>query len=217
MGGRLDSIYFMPTFALASSQVTLAGMFLGAGRIDLIRKTMVYTMWWGQVLAVSFAFVFYFFATPLCAILHRISRSSTSPSPTSGSSPSPFPLSPWGSSAGGSQGLGSGLPGLVLTALRVMVISEPLAYLFTRLLGFGLTWVWGASASAGLISSLVATVWIQRRLRQLEEAPTTECAGFDGPPGIPHYAARSGATHRFSLMECTYEGPAVCPRRSVQD
>ena len=68
MGGRLDSIYFMPTFALASSQVTLAGMFLGAGRLDLIRKTMVYTMWWGQVLAVSFAFVFYFFATPLCAI-----------------------------------------------------------------------------------------------------------------------------------------------------
>ena len=58
----------MPTFALASSQVTLAGMFLGAGRIDLIRKTMVYTMLWGQVLAVSFAFVFYFFATPLCAI-----------------------------------------------------------------------------------------------------------------------------------------------------
>ena len=165
----------MPTFALASSQVTLAGMFLGAGRIDLIRKTMVYTMWWGQVLAVSFAFVFYFFATPLCAIFTSDQQIIAVAVSYIRVIALAFPFITVGLISGRVfQGLGSGLPGLVLTALRVMVISVPLAYLFTRVLGFGLTWVLGASASAGLISSLVATVWIQRRLRQLEEALTTE-------------------------------------------
>ena len=175
VGGRLDSIYFMPTFALASSQVTLAGMFLGAGRIDLIRKTMVYTMLWGQVLAVSFAFVFYFFATPLCAIFTSDQQIIAVAVSYIRVIALAFPFITVGLISGRVfQGLGSGLPGLVLSALRVMVISVPLAYLFTRVLGFGLTWVWGASATAGLITSLVATVWIQRRLRQLEEARTTE-------------------------------------------
>ena len=88
------------------------------------------------------------------------------------------------------QGLGSGLPGLVLTSLRVVVISVPLAYLFTRVLGFGLMWVWGSFAVAGVISSVVAIVWIQRRLRQVEGALAADRAALDGAPGIPYHAGR---------------------------
>ena len=114
----------MPTFALASSQVTLAGMFLGAGRIDLIRKTMVYTMLWGQVLAVSFAFVFYFFATPLCAIFTSDQQIIAVAVSYIRVIALAFLFITVGLISGRVfQGLGSGLPGLVLTALRVMVIS----------------------------------------------------------------------------------------------
>ena len=169
VGGRIDSIYFMPTFALASSQVTLAGMFLGAGRIDLIRKTMVYTMLWGQVLAVSFAAVFYVFATPMCALFTADQQIVEIAVSYIRVIVFAFPFITVGLISGRVfQGLGSGLPGLVLTSLRVVVISVPLAYLFTRVLDFGLTWVWGSFAAAGLISSLVAVVWIRRRLRQVE-------------------------------------------------
>ena len=88
------------------------------------------------------------------------------------------------------QGLGSGLPGLVLTSLRVVVISVPLAYLFARVLGLGLTWVWGAFATAGLVSSLVAVVWIQRRLWQLEGSLNTS--------GI--WSAVGGGSRRTTLV-----------------
>jgi len=169
IGGRLESIYFMPTFALALSQVTLAGMFLGAGRIDLIRKTMVYTMLWGQVMAVSFGVVFYFFAEPLCAIFTSDEQIIAVAVSYIRVIALAFPFVTVGLISGRVfQGLGSGLPGLVTTSLRVVVISVPLAYLFTRVLGLGLTWVWGAFAVAGLISSVVAVVWVQRRLRQVE-------------------------------------------------
>ena len=53
IGGRMDAIYILPTIALSSSQVTLAGMFYGARRIDLVRQTLRYTILWGEVLAIS--------------------------------------------------------------------------------------------------------------------------------------------------------------------
>ena len=68
LGGRLDSVYFLPTFALASGMVTLTGMFYGAKRVDLIRETVCYVLIRGQILALSFGLIFYFFS-PLIFML----------------------------------------------------------------------------------------------------------------------------------------------------
>ena len=44
VGGRLDAVFFLPVIALATSMVTVVGMFLGAGRVDLIRSTVGYAL-----------------------------------------------------------------------------------------------------------------------------------------------------------------------------
>ena len=120
-------------------------------------------------MAVSFGVVFYFFAEPLCAIFTSDEQIIAVAVSYIRVIALAFPFVTVGLISGRVfQGLGSGLPGLVTTSLRVVVISVPLAYLFTRVLGLGLTWVWGAFAVAGLISSVVAVVWVQRRLRQVE-------------------------------------------------
>ena len=54
-------------------------------------------------------------------------------------------------------GLGSGLPGLVLTSLRVLLISVPLAWTLTRVFHFGIETVWLSFAASGLITSFVVT------------------------------------------------------------
>ena len=130
---------------------------------------MVYTMLWGQVLAVFFAVVFYVFATPLCGIFTSDQQIVAVAVSYIRVIALTFPFLTVGLISGQVfQGLGRGLPGLVLTSLRVVVIFVPLAYLFTRVLGLGLTWVWGAFAASALITSLVAVVWIRRLLRQVE-------------------------------------------------
>jgi len=178
VGGRLDSIYFMPTFALASSMVTLAGMFLGAKRIDLIRSTMMYTIASGEVLAIGMGIVFYVFApqifliftdeAPIIDVAVQYIRTLVFA----------FPFITFGIiSSRTFQGLGSGLPGLVLTSLRVVVISVPLAYLFSHVLDLGLVSIWVAMLISAFAASVVALAWITVRLKGLEAGSASSPQG----------------------------------------
>ena len=177
VGGRIDSIFFMPIFALASSQVTLAGMYLGARRADLIRQTLVYAIVRGEVFAIVLGVSFFAFAPPLCATFTadpRIAEVAVTYVRTIALS---FPFVTVGLITGRAfQGLGSGVPGLIVSALRVVVIPVPIAFVATRFLGYGLTSVWWSIVAGGVASSLIAFIWIAHRLRQVEgceQAPTT--------------------------------------------
>ena len=72
------------------------------------------------------------------------------------------------------QGLGSGLPSLVTTTLRVLLVSVPVAWVLTRLYGMGLQAVWWSFVGSAVLSSIVAAVWIRRRLAQVEAELATE-------------------------------------------
>jgi putative MATE family efflux protein len=171
IGGRIDSIYFLPTFAFASSQVTLVGMFLGAGRVDLIKRTMAYVMRIAQIMSLSFAVVFYVFAPQLCALftdepgIIEVAVSYVRIVVFA------FPFVTIGVVCGRAfQGLGHGMPGLLLTSLRVILISVPLAVILTSVFDYGLKAVWIALPLSAAISSLLALGWIRRKLRRIEGA-----------------------------------------------
>ena len=65
------------------------------------------------------------------------------------------------------QGLGLGLPSLVITATRVLLVSVPLAYLFTRVFGLGLSSVWVAILLSGCVATLISYVWLRSSLRSM--------------------------------------------------
>ena len=177
VGGRLDVIYFLPTFAIASSQVTLAGMFLGAGRVDLIRSTLTYSIVRAEVLAVFFGVTFYLFSPYICPIFTDDQAIVDIAVSYLRVIVFAFPFVTIGVvSTRTFQGLGSGLPSLFLTSLRVILISVPLALAFTRVLGYGLTSVWLAFVIGAATSSVVAIIWITQRLRR-EEARMQGGAG----------------------------------------
>ncbi len=110
-------------------------MYLGAGRVDLIKRTMAYTMRIAQVMSFAFPFV------TIGVICGRAF-----------------------------QGLGHGIPSLILTSLRVVLISVPLAVVLTHFFDYGLTAVWVAFPLSAATSSLLALGWIRRRLRLVERA-----------------------------------------------
>ena len=169
VGGRVDSIYFLPTFAFASSQVTLVGMYLGAGRVDLIKRTMAYTMRVAQSMSIGFAVLFYVFAPQICAVFTNEPRIIEVAVSYIRVIVFAFPFVTIGVICGRAfQGLGHGIPSLILTSLRVVLISVPLAVVLTRIFDYGLTAVWVALPLSAAISSLLALAWIRRKIRLVE-------------------------------------------------
>lgn len=169
VGGRLDAVFFLPVIALATSMVTVVGMFLGAGRVDLIRSTVRYALTRSVAFAVAIGVLFWIFAPRLAALF------TTEPAIVDVAVGYirvltwAFPFIAVGIVSGSVfRGLGSGLPGLVLTSLRVLLISVPLAWTLTRVFHLGLETVWLSFAASGLVTSFVALAWMHRRLRAEE-------------------------------------------------
>ena len=173
IGGRVDSIYFLPTFAFASSQVTLAGMFLGAGRVDLIKQSMAYTMRVAQIMSLGFAVAFYALAPQICAVFTDEPEILEVAVGYVRVVVFAFPFVTIGVICGRVfQGLGHGMPGLILTSLRVVLISVPAAVILTRVYSAELTSVWLAFPLSAATSSLIALAWIMKKLRLVESGAT---------------------------------------------
>ena len=171
IGGRLDSVYFLPTFALASSMVTLTGMFLGAGRIDLIRETVNYVFVRGQFMALGFGVLFYGLAPYVYTIFTDDAAIIAMAVSYIRTMVFAFPFITIGVISGRIfQGLGEGIPSLLLTAMRVVLVSGALAFLFVRVLSMGLESVWLALALGAAITSTISFVWLRWRLGYLERS-----------------------------------------------
>ncbi|MCK5520720.1 MAG: hypothetical protein KAI81_06380, partial [Candidatus Marinimicrobia bacterium] len=169
IGGRLDQIFFLPIMALSGSMVTLGGMFFGAKRIDLIKSTLFYTLKQGLILSVIAGIVFYFFSPQILKIFTDdqliLSTAVTYVRYIIFS----FPFITVGMiSSRTFQGFGEGIPGLILTSLRVVLLSAPLAYVFVNVFNQDIEYIWIAMIISGVIISVIAFVWINRRIGYYE-------------------------------------------------
>ena len=67
------------------------------------------------------------------------------------------------------QGLGNGIPMLVLTFMRVLLVSVSLSLYFIFILQKSIEWVWIAQLISVIVASLVSTFWLIVVFRNLEE------------------------------------------------
>lgn len=172
IAGRVEMIYFMPVFAIAAGLVTLVGMFFGAGEYGRLREIIRYAIERCVVMGLVAVVLIY----PLAPVVMKIFR------------PSEeilaygvtylriiviiFPFAPLGIISGRAmQGMGKGLPFMVLSFLRVIAVGTPLAALFTYFLHKPIEWVWFAMISGGLVSMVVGVLWLLSTLRQAERLP----------------------------------------------
>ncbi|MEA3391537.1 MAG: MATE family efflux transporter [Candidatus Marinimicrobia bacterium] len=174
IGMRLDQLFFLPIMGLSGSLVTLIGMFFGAKRMDLVRSTWLYTIKWGEILAVTFGLLFYFISpyfmkmfasdpaiieTGVTYIRYVVFA---------------YPFIVVGMISGRVfQGLGNGMPGLILTTLRIAVIIIPLALLFTRVFDWGVQGVFLSQVISSFIASLIAYFWLSGYLKKIEKKEIT--------------------------------------------
>jgi len=185
LGGRVDMLIILPFVGISTALLSLVGIYYGASRGDLVNRIASYAIKRTLLASVVFGSLVYLFPEVLLGVF-------TDDGSVIGIGKEylryivfAYPMIAFGMNSGRIlQGLGLGLPSLVITSTRVLLVSVPLAYLFTRVLGMGIASVWIAVLVSGCISTLISFVWLSSSLRSLpKHAPPQPSEHV--PPEIP--------------------------------
>ncbi len=166
IGGRIDMVVFLPIMSIAASLTTIVGMFYGAEewtKMKLIIKygisrSVLITLV-GSAMLITFApwIVQSFSSDPIIqevAVYYLQCISLI------------YPLVAVGMTIGRIlQGMGKGLPLLIITSIRILIVSAPLAILFTIVLDKPVEYVWYAMMISTVVATMVAVLWLQRTLK----------------------------------------------------
>ncbi len=161
VAGRLDMLVFLPIFSIAASLTTLVGMFFGAKEYDTLKFTIRYGIISAFCITlVSSAFIYIFadltvgfftdddliisIAVSFLKLFSMV-----------------YPLIAIAITTGRVlQGLGKGLPVLIITIVRVLGVSAPLALFFIFYLGKPVEWVWYSMMISTVVAFSISMVWL---------------------------------------------------------
>ena len=173
VAGRLDMLIFLPIFAIAGALTTLVGMFYGAKEIGALNRIVRYGISSAFLITlVSSSFVYLFaetfsswftqdqeiisvsvgFLKRLCFMYPLVAIAITSGRVM--------------------QGLGKGLPVLLITIIRVLGVSAPLGLYFSFVLEKPVEWNWYAMMIAAFISFSIAIFWVRTELTKINRGQT---------------------------------------------
>ena len=165
---RISNVLMMPIVGGSVALLTLVGIFYGAKRHDLVNDIIYYTLKIGFIFTCLGGVIFFIFPSLFLRIF-----TSDAELLRLGSNflridlfILPF-LTIATLTNRAMQGLGEGLPGLIVNLVRVIVVAVPLTYLFVFVFGFGYLSVAVADVIGGVIAAAVAITWIILKLKKL--------------------------------------------------
>jgi putative MATE family efflux protein len=168
VGGRLDMVIFLPIMAIASALTTLVGMFFGAKEIEKIKFIAKYGIIRSMMVTGVLSIILYIFA-PLVVKNFTLDVAIQSIAVTYLRFICLiYPLIAIGMTVGRIlQGLGKGLPILVITSIRILVLSAPLALYFITVLNKPIEWVWYAMIISTIVSVAISLIWLKSAFKDL--------------------------------------------------
>ncbi len=168
IGGRIDMVIFLPIMSIAAALTTLVGMFYGAKewiKIKIIIKygisrsvmitivgstlMMIFSPWIVKSFSsdpnIQGIAVYYLrcisFIYPLVAIGMTIGRIL--------------------------QGMGKGLPLLIITSIRILLVSAPLALFFRYGHGKPVEYVWYSMMISTVVATTIGIIWLRHTLNEV--------------------------------------------------
>tara|TARA_B100000949_G_scaffold235323_1_gene257736 strand:- start:1107 stop:2465 length:1359 start_codon:yes stop_codon:yes gene_type:complete len=168
VGGRMDMVIFLPIMAIASALTTLVGMFFGAKEIEKIKFIAKYGIIWSMMVTGVLSIILYIFA-PLFVKNFTLDVDIQSIAVTYLRFICLiYPLIAIGMTVGRIlQGLGKGLPILVITSIRILALSAPLALYFIMVLNKPIEWVWYAMIISTIVSVAISLIWLKSAFKDL--------------------------------------------------
>ena len=160
LGLRIDMLVLLPTIGISAGLITMVGMYVGAKDYERARWITKYAMKISTVIMGLAGLLFFFIAEYLMMIFTSDPQVIMSGAEYLRIVVISYPFAAIGITIYSSfQGAGKGVPALVLTLLRVILISVPIAYVLAFVYGFGATGVWIGIALASIISAIVGLIW----------------------------------------------------------
>ena len=168
VGGRMDMVIFLPIMAIASALTTLVGMFFGAKEIEKIKFIAKYGIIRSMMVTGVLSIILYIFA-PLIVKNFTLDVGIQSIAVTYLRFICLiYPLIAIGMTVGRIlQGLGKGLPMLVITSIRILALSAPLALYFIMVLNKSIEWVWYAMIISTIVSVAISLIWLKSAFKDL--------------------------------------------------
>ena len=168
VGGRMDMVIFLPIMAIASALTTLVGMFFGAKEIEKIKFIAKYGIIRSMMVTGVLSIILYIFA-PLVVKSFTLDVGIQSIAVTYLRFICLiYPLIAIGMTVGRIlQGLGKGLPMLVITSIRILALSAPLALYFIMVLNKSIEWVWYAMIISTIVSVVISVIWLKSAFKNL--------------------------------------------------
>jgi len=160
---KVDMIVALPILGLAGAAVSVVGMFAGAGRVDLVRSTALYTYRWALLLASLIGIAAFLSSQHILRLFTDDAQALAIGHTYLAFMLFAYPMMAFGMTSGRLlQGIGHGMPSLVITSIRVLIVAVPLAYAVVLLLDAPIEAVWASALVGGLCSTILAFWWVRR-------------------------------------------------------
>ena len=167
VGGRIDMVVFLPIFGIASALTTMVGMYFGANEIDKIRYITKYGISRAFIITSIGSILLYVFSPVIISgftdeiVIKNIAVDYLRVISLL------FPFISIGLTIGRIlQGLGLGMPSLIITTIRVIGVAGPLAYYFIYMLGKPIEWMWYAMFISGIMATMISIFWLKFAFRK---------------------------------------------------
>ena len=168
VGGRMDMVIFLPIMAIASALTTIVGMFYGAKEFEKIKFIAKYGIICAIMVTSILSILLYIFAPFVVKSFTQEVDIQSIAVTYIRTICLIYPLIAFGMSVGRIlQGLGKGLPMLVITSIRILGVSAPLALFFTMVLNKSIEWIWYAMIISTIVSILISLIWLKTTFKNL--------------------------------------------------
>lgn len=186
VGGRVDHVVLLPLIAISASLLTLVGMFHGAQREELVRELVSYALRCSVGIAVALGLLFFAIAPQFVAMFSQNEEIREIGTAYVRIGVLGYPFIALAMPIGRAlQGLGLGVPMFVLTLLRTLLISAPLAAFCVYRLDKPIEWVWGSMVIGVALSAGLAVLWLRWGLARAEKGGLVVAQPAEQPLASP--------------------------------
>ena len=170
VAGRLDMLIFLPIFAIAGALTTLVGMFYGAQEIDRLNQIVKYGISAVFIITVVSSALIFAFAPTFVMLFTDDMQIRIIAVEFLRHMALVYPLVAIGINSGRiMQGLGKGIPVLVITTIRVLGVSAPLAWYFSFVLNKPIVWNWYAMMISSGVAVIIGVTWVVLEMNKINK------------------------------------------------
>ena len=170
IGSRIDMVIFLPIMSIASALTTLVGMFYGAKEWSKMKFIIRYGISRSVIITICSSVLLIIFAPIIVKIFSNDKEIQAITIFYLRCISLIYPLVAIGMTIGRTlQGMGKGLPVLIITSVRILLVSAPLALFFRFILNKPLEFVWYSMMISTVVATIIAILWLKNEFKSFSE------------------------------------------------